>query len=179
VAAIGFSQFPSLIDKIQMRNGGWTNPYFASLVKYIPQSIGAFFGGIIIVFFRAKYITKDKTVFIAAPTLRNIVDGFIYAIGMICYLYAAFLLNSNTNKAIIGNDGIDAGGSTTAFALTNFANIVSALGGVFILKEKFTKREVLYFIIGTIILTVGAILVTFTDVFTFLKIWGKTTPIVS
>jgi glucose uptake protein GlcU len=167
-----------MIDKLQVGSGGWTNPYFSGLIKYIPQAIGAFIGGVSIVYFRARFIFKDMRVFIARSTHRNIIDGFIYASGMICYLYSAFLLNNETNKEIIGGQGIDAGAGATAFALTNFANIVSAFGGIFILKEKFTKHELIYFIAGALVITGAAIMVTFTDSMPFLATWGKTQPII-
>jgi glucose uptake protein GlcU len=169
ITAIAFSQFPALLDNLKEQASGYQVPIVAPIVKFIPQAIGACSIGCLIIYIRAK-IKKDLSVFKIKATYLNIFNGFIYAIGMIFYLYSVFLLNKNTNQQFVNGDGIDAGAGATAFALTNFANIISAIGGIFFLHEKFNKREIIYFIIGGIVLTIGAILITFVDQFTFLQV---------
>lgn len=178
VAAIAFSQFPNLLNSLKQDDGGWQYPAWSAVIQFIPQSIGAAIGGVCIVYFRAKFIHHDMSIFSDKRTYLNIYDGMNYGLGMICYLYSVFLLKKETNKLLLGNEGIDAGAGATAFALTNFANIVSALGGIIVLKEKFTKKELIFFIVGALVLSTGAVLITFINNFSFLQCWGKTPPII-
>lgn len=136
--------FPNLLNKIgyitdaiKDKNNGLD--YMTAIVA--PQSIGQVLGAFVIVIF---FMHEAKIMF-KAPTWRNIVTGLVWAIGNV------FMFISTANPSI---------GQATAATLSQTGSIISVFGGVYLLHEKKTRRQMIFAVIGAIILIIGAILIS-------------------
>ncbi|MDR3190126.1 MAG: GRP family sugar transporter [Lactobacillaceae bacterium] len=112
--------------------------YMTSIVG--PQSIGQVLGALIIVVF---FMKERKTMFQAA-TWRNIVTGLVWATGNI------FMFISAANPAI---------GQAVAATLSQMGIIVGTFGGIYILGEKKTNRQMVFIVIGAVLVLLGGILI--------------------
>lgn len=139
--------FPNLLAKIGyisagLKAGPHGSPdglyYMTAIVG--PQSVGQILGAFIIVIF----FMKEKQLF-AKGTWRNIVTGISWAIGNV------FMFISAANPNI---------GQATATTLSQMGVIVAAFGGIYILGEKKTKRQMVFIVIGVIMVAVGGILIS-------------------
>jgi len=102
----------------------------------LPQSFGQILGIFLIslVFFKMQPFNK--------PSLKNGVVGVIWAVGNIALLLS---------QARIG--------LAVAYPVSQAAVIVSVLGGVFINKEKKSRKEWIFTIIGMVIILIGLYLI--------------------
>jgi glucose uptake protein len=98
----------------------------------LPQAIGMFIGGIILT---AKH--KPFNIY----TLKNIVPGLIWAAGNM------FLFISQPKVGV-----------ATSFSLSQMGIVIATLGGIFILGERKTKRQLTGITIGIILIILSAVL---------------------
>ncbi|MDQ0243947.1 glucose uptake protein [Bacillus fengqiuensis] len=78
-------------------------------------------------------------------TIRNILTGFIWATGNIGLLLS-----------------VPRAGVATSFSFSQMGIIISTFGGIFLLGEKKSKRQMVFVIIGSILIITGGILLGFT-----------------
>ncbi len=102
----------------------------------LPQSLGMLSGALLLTF-RHKPFNKYAT--------RNILTGFVWATGNIGLLVAAPRV-----------------GVATSFSFSQMGIIISTLGGIFLLGEKKSKKQITFVIIGCILIIVGGVLLGFT-----------------
>lgn len=97
-----------------------------------PQAIGMVIGGILLSF---KHQPKKKNV------LKNVIPGVVWALGNMALFYSQPKV-----------------GVATSFSFSQMLVVVSTLGGIFILKEKKTKKQYISIAIGIILIIVAAFL---------------------
>lgn len=97
-----------------------------------PQAIGMVIGGILLSF---KHQPKKKNV------LKNVIPGVVWALGNMALFYSQPKV-----------------GVATSFSFSQMLVVVSTLGGIFILKEKKTKKQYISISIGIILIIVAAFL---------------------
>jgi glucose uptake protein len=78
-------------------------------------------------------------------TAGNTVGGLMWAVGNVALLFA-------TAKV----------GVATSFSLSQTGVVISTIGGVLLLKETKTKKEMTFVIIGCILVVAGGIMIGFT-----------------
>lgn len=98
----------------------------------LPQSIGMLVGAS---FFAFKKVTVDRFVWM------NMTTGLLWGLGNICMLL--------TMREI---------GLAISFSLSQMGIIISTLGGIFLLGERKSKKEMFYVIFGCIFVILGGIL---------------------
>ncbi|MED1124717.1 RhaT/GlcU family sugar-proton symporter [Bacillus atrophaeus] len=96
-----------------------------------PQAIGMVIGGVILTY---KHKPFNKY------AVRNILPGLIWAAGNM------FLFISQPRVGV-----------ATSFSLSQMGIVISTLGGIFILREKKTKRQLIAIAIGIILIIVAAV----------------------
>jgi len=97
-----------------------------------PQAIGMFIGGLILTY---KHKPFNKY------TVRNIIPGLIWASGNM------FLFISQPKVGV-----------ATSFSLSQMGIVISTLGGIFLLGEKKTKRQLISIAIGIVLIILGGVL---------------------
>lgn len=98
----------------------------------LPQAIGMVIGGVLLTF-RHKPFNKY--------VIRNIIPGLIWAAGNM------FLFISQPRVGV-----------ATSFSLSQMGVVISTLGGILILREKKTKRQLIGIIIGIILIIIAGVL---------------------
>jgi glucose uptake protein len=101
-----------------------------------PQAIGMVIGASSLTL-RYKPFTKYA--------LRNILTGILWATGNLGLLLS-----------------IPKIGVATSFSLSQTGIIISTLGGIFLLGEKKTKRQIIFVILGCILIIAGGVILGFT-----------------
>lgn len=101
------------------------------LAIILPQSIGMLVGASFFAFRKTKV---DRYVW------RNMASGLLWGIGNVCMLLS------------VQNIGLAIG-----FSLSQMGIIISTLGGIFLLGERKTKKELYYVIIGCLLIIVGGV----------------------
>ncbi|MBD0408000.1 glucose transporter GlcU [Bacillus siamensis] len=101
-------------------------------VALFPQAIGMFIGGLILTY---KHKPFNKY------TIRNIIPGLIWAAGNM------FLFISQPKVGV-----------ATSFSLSQMGIVVSTLGGIFLLGEKKTNRQLISISIGIVLIILGGVL---------------------
>lgn len=104
-----------------------------------PQAIGMFLGTFIICRYQKEVNVWDKTSF------KNIITGFIFATANL-----TMMLSNQLNGVAVG------------FTLSQMNVIVSTLGGLLLLKEKKTAKELLFVLFGLALVAGGGILIGLT-----------------
>lgn len=102
----------------------------------LPQAIGMVIGGLLLTF---KHKPFNKY------AIRNIIPGLIWAAGNM------FLFISQPRVGV-----------ATSFSLSQMGIVISTLGGIIILGEKKTKRQIIGIIIGIILIVIAGILLGLT-----------------
>ncbi|WNB93332.1 GRP family sugar transporter [Bacillus sp. NEB1478] len=102
----------------------------------LPQAVGMFIGALIMSF---KHKPFNKY------SIRNILTGLIWSTGNLTLLLALPLI-----------------GIATSFSLSQTGIIISTLGGIFILGEKRSKKEIIWVISGCVLIIVGGVMLGFT-----------------
>lgn len=102
------------------------------LAIILPQSVGMVFGAFVFSYGR---LTIDKYVW------RNTASGLLWGIGNICMLLS-----------------IQSIGLAVGFSLSQMGIIISTLGGIFILGERKTKKELVYVIMGCLFVIFGGMI---------------------
>ncbi|MGX4644871.1 MULTISPECIES: GRP family sugar transporter [Holzapfeliella] len=119
-------------------------PRFAhlqGLEAFLPQSVGMVLGALICMFLPQN---KDVKPLREAVTYKNILVGLIFAGGSLSYLISA-----NLN------------GVATGFTISQMNVVISTLGGVYILKEAKTKKELTFTLIGLVLVIAGGVMISF------------------
>lgn len=98
----------------------------------LPQAIGMVIGGILLTF---KHKPFNKY------AIRNIIPGLIWAAGNM------FLFISQPRVGV-----------ATSFSLSQMGIVIATLGGIFILGEKKTKRQLIAIIIGIVFIVAAGIM---------------------
>jgi glucose uptake protein len=102
----------------------------------LPQAIGMFLGALVM---SMKHKPFNKY------SMRNILTGLIWSTGNLTLLLALPLI-----------------GIATSFSLSQTGIIISTLGGVFILGEKRSKKEIIWVISGCVLIILGGVMLGFT-----------------
>ncbi|AKO91003.1 MULTISPECIES: GRP family sugar transporter [Priestia] len=100
-------------------------------VALFPQAIGMFIGGLILTY---KHKPFNKY------AIRNIIPGLIWAAGNM------FLFISQPKVGV-----------ATSFSLSQMGIVISTLGGIFLLGEKKSKRQLVFITIGIILIILGGV----------------------
>ncbi|MGD7044534.1 GRP family sugar transporter [Jeotgalibacillus proteolyticus] len=102
----------------------------------LPQSVGMVTGAILL---SVKHKPFNKY------TIRNIIPGLMWATGNLALLLS-----------------IPRVGTATSFSLSQTGIIISTLGGIFLLGEKKTKKQLVFVVIGSILIIIGGVMLGFT-----------------
>ncbi|WP_226535248.1 GRP family sugar transporter [Fictibacillus halophilus] len=102
----------------------------------LPQAIGMFLGALVM---SMKHKPFNKY------SMRNILTGLIWSTGNLTLLLALPLI-----------------GIATSFSLSQTGIIISTLGGIFILGEKRSKKEIIWVISGCVLIILGGVMLGFT-----------------
>ena len=100
-------------------------------VALFPQAIGMFIGGLILTY---KHYPFNNY------AIRNIIPGLIWAAGNM------FLFISQPKVGV-----------ATSFSLSQMGIVISTLGGIFLLGEKKSKRQLVFITIGIILIILGGV----------------------
>jgi glucose uptake protein len=147
VSTLGFMAYfviPNLLNKWgyisdAMHNQNNGLDYMTAIVA--PQSLGQILGAILIVIF----FFKETGDMFKSGTWRQVITGLVWALGNV------FMFISTGNPDV---------GQATATTLSQTGIIVGTFGAIFILKEKKTKRQMGFIIVGAIMVVIGAILIS-------------------
>ncbi|MGL0748848.1 GRP family sugar transporter [Secundilactobacillus paracollinoides] len=149
ISTVGFMfyfVFPNLLNKIGfISNAVHSTPngsglyYMTAII--VPQAVGQLIGALLII----TFFVKEPNLIFDKYTWRNVVTGIVWAIGNIFMFIAA------------GNPHI---GQAVATTLSQCGVIVGTFGGIFILSEKKTSRQMVYVTIGSILIVIGSILIS-------------------
>ncbi|MDP4164225.1 MAG: GRP family sugar transporter [Bacillota bacterium] len=102
----------------------------------LPQAVGMLTGALLLTF-RHKPFNKYA--------IHNIFTGFLWGAGNLGLLLALPKI-----------------GVATSFSLSQTGIIISTLGGIFLLHEKKSKRQIIFVIVGCVLVIIGGILLGFT-----------------
>ncbi|WP_347552762.1 GRP family sugar transporter [Pseudalkalibacillus hwajinpoensis] len=102
----------------------------------LPQAVGMVVGALLLSI-RHKPFNKY--------TIRNVIPGLMWATGNLALLIS-----------------IPRVGTATSFSLSQTGIIISTLGGIFLLGEKKTKKQLIFVIIGSILIIIGGVMLGFT-----------------
>lgn len=105
---------------------------------FLPQMIGVFLGSVIFALF------KNRKVFTEKKSFKAIVVGFTFSISSLAYIFAAQQI-----------------GVASAFIITQLNVVISTIGGILILHEEKTRKELISTIIGLILIIVGSVITIF------------------
>jgi len=146
ISTIGYMMyfvFPNLLNKlgyitdhVHNQNGGLD--YMTAIVG--PQSIGQILGAFVIVIF----FMKESDKMFKMGTWKNVVTGLVWALGNV------FMFISTANPNV---------GQATASTLSQTSLIVGVFGAIYLLGEKKTKRQMIFIIIGSILVVAGAVII--------------------
>ncbi|MGX4764149.1 GRP family sugar transporter [Holzapfeliella sp. JNUCC 72] len=110
------------------------------VASVLPQTLGSVVMATIIILFLSK--KQDVQVF-AKPTYKSIITGLFGGLGTLAYLTSMSM-----------------NGVATAFPMTQLNVVVATLGGILLLKERKTKKESLFTIIGLILIIGSAVMIS-------------------
>ncbi|MGD6815622.1 GRP family sugar transporter [Metabacillus sp. 84] len=102
----------------------------------LPQGIGMVAGALVLTF-KSKPFNKYA--------VRNILTGVWWSAGNLGLLLSLPLI-----------------GVATSFSLSQTGIVISTLGGLFLLKEKSTKKQIVFVIIGCLLIIAGGVLLGYT-----------------
>ena len=105
----------------------------------LPQSVGQILAALAIIVF----VERDRTLILHRKTALNIITGLLWAVGnMLIFVSAA---NPHVGQAI-------------ATTFSQLGVIVSTYGGIVVLHEHKTKRQMAGILLGTLLIVAGAVL---------------------
>jgi len=105
---------------------------------FFPQMLGVFIGAIVYTVF------SNRSAFKATVSWKLIVIGLTFSVSALAYIFAA-----------------QANGVVTAFIMTQLNVVVATLGGLLILKESKTHRELIFTLFGLLLIVVGSVITVF------------------
>ncbi|MCD7895083.1 MAG: GRP family sugar transporter [Planctomycetaceae bacterium] len=106
----------------------------AGMAIFFPQAIGMAAAAVVYLF-----LSKNAAAFAEWTMWKNVVTGLLFASESLAYI-----LSANRN------------GIATGFVLSQLSVVISTLGGIFLLKEHKTRRELIATIIGLVLIVVGS-----------------------
>lgn len=131
----------SLITLLATTVGYWIYSVLPKLTTadglsiFFPQMLGMF----LMVCLYALF--KDRHAFMEKKSWQNTLPGLIYGIAALAYIFSA-----------------KANGVTTAYVLTQLNVVLSTLGGMLILHEVKSKRELRYTLSGLVLIVAGSVI---------------------
>jgi len=105
---------------------------------FLPEMLGILLGSIIYALFTDKNSFKQKQQY------QNIIAGVAWGIAAFAYIFSA---KSN--------------GNTSAFIWTQLNVVIGTFGGIFVLHERKSHRELTYTILGIVLIVVGSVATSF------------------
>lgn len=136
--------FPNLLhktgfigDDIYNAPGGDGLYYMTSVI--LPQAVGQVLTALAII----TFIEKNTQLIVAKKTALNIITGLAWAVGNVLVFICA--ASPHVGQAI-------------ATTFSQLGVIVSTYGGIVILHEHKSKRQMAFILFGTVLITVGAVL---------------------
>lgn len=110
----------------------------SGLAIFFPQMLGVFLGAVIYVLF------TDREAFTAKISWKLLIIGFTFSISALAYIFSA-----------------QANGVVTAFIITQLNVVVATLGGLLILKESKTTKELVLTLLGLLLIVAGSVVTVF------------------
>lgn len=105
---------------------------------FLPEMMGILVGAVIFGFF------TDRHSFMQREQYLNITAGLLWGVAALSYIYSA-----------------QANGNTSAFIWTQLGVVIATFGGIMILHEKKSKREMIFTIAGIILIVLGSVATSF------------------
>ncbi|MFH5811735.1 GRP family sugar transporter [Companilactobacillus sp. FL22-1] len=105
---------------------------------FLPEMLGILLGSIIYALFTDKNSFKEKQQY------QNIIAGVAWGIAAFAYIFSA-----------------KANGNTSAFIWTQLNVVIGTFGGIFVLHEQKSHRELTFTILGIILIVVGSVATSF------------------
>lgn len=105
---------------------------------FFPQMLGVFLGAIVYVLIVDRQAFKEKV------SWKLIIIGLIFSLSALAYIFSA-----------------QQNGVATAFILTQLNVVVATLGGLLLLKEHKTKKELIFTILGLVLIVTGSVITVF------------------
>lgn len=105
---------------------------------FLPEMLGILLGAVIYALFTDKKSFKQKQQY------QNIIAGIAWGIAAFAYIFSA-----------------KANGNTSAFIWTQLNVVIGTFGGIFVLHERKSKRELTYTILGIVLIVVGSVATSF------------------
>lgn len=111
----------------------------SGIAIFLPESIGMVVAVTIYLLVKRDF----KAVVSAKSSWLNVIDGFIFSIASLAYIMA-----------------VNANGVNTAFVISQLSVVVSTIGGMVILKEQKSARELIMTLSGLFLIIIGAVVTT-------------------
>ncbi|KRK86391.1 GRP family sugar transporter [Lentilactobacillus sunkii] len=105
---------------------------------FLPEMMGILIGAIIFGLF------TDRRSFMQKEQYLNIIAGLLWGFAALSYIYSA-----------------QANGNTSAFIWTQLSVIIATFGGITILHEHKSRREMIFTIAGIVLIVVGSVATSF------------------
>lgn len=105
---------------------------------FLPEMLGILLGAVIYGFF------ADRRSFTQREQYLNIIAGLVWGVAGLSYIYSA-----------------QANGNTSAFIWTQLSVVIATFGGILILHEIKSHREMMYTIAGIVLIVLGSIATSF------------------
>lgn len=105
---------------------------------FLPEMLGILLGAVIYGCF------TDRKSFTQKQEYQNIIGGLVWGIAGFAYIFSA-----------------QANGNTSAFIWTQLNVVIATFGGIFILHEHKSKREMSYTILGILLIVIGSVATSF------------------
>ncbi|CAJ1196995.1 GRP family sugar transporter [Companilactobacillus nantensis] len=105
---------------------------------FLPEMLGILLGSIIYALFTDKNSFKQKEQY------QNIIAGIAWGIAAFAYIFSA-----------------KANGNTSAFIWTQLNVVIGTFGGIFVLHERKSHRELTFTILGIVLIVVGSVATSF------------------
>ena len=110
----------------------------SGLSIFFPQMLGVFIGATVYTLF------SNRRAFKATVSWKLVVIGLTFSVSALAYIFAA-----------------QANGVVTAFIMTQLNVVVATLGGLLILKESKTHKELIFTLLGLVLIVVGSVITVF------------------
>ncbi len=110
----------------------------SGLAIFLPESVGMVVAVLIYLIF-----TRQLNVFTQRASWVNLNGGFVFSFAGIAYIIS-----------------VSANGVNLAFVISQLSVVISTIGGMLFLHEHKTQRELLYTVIGLVLIVAGAFITT-------------------
>ncbi|KRL79285.1 GRP family sugar transporter [Secundilactobacillus paracollinoides] len=111
----------------------------SGIAIFLPESIGMVLAVLVYLLF-----TRQGAAFRESASWRNIIGGVVFSVASLTYILS------------VRENGVN-----TAFIISQLSVVISTLGGLLILKEKKSRRELFATLGGLILIVGGAVITTF------------------